>query len=158
MRSLLMRSLTGLVCLALVPHASFGQGNAYGKQKHEVQEQDDNDDRDETRDPKAHVRIVFSTRDREIIRDYFHNRYSNLPPGLAKRGGNLPPGLQKHLERDGTLPPGLQKRISPFPVDLERRLPQLPNIYVRGSIGTDVVILNRQTQRVVDIIHDILRP
>jgi len=43
-------------------------------------------------------------------------------------------------------------------VDLERRLPQLPNIYVRGSIGTDVVILNRQTQRVVDIIHDILRP
>ena len=144
MRSLLIRSLTGLVCLALVPHASFGQGNAYGKQKHEVQEQDDNDDRDETRDPKAHVRIVFSTRDREIIRDYFHNRYSNLPPGLAKRGGNLPPGLQK--------------RISPFPVDLERRLPQLPNIYVRGSIGTDVVILNRQTQRVVDIIHDILRP
>ena len=158
MRSLLIRSLTGLVCLALVPHASFGQGNAYGKQKHEVQEQDDNDDRDETRDPKAHVRIVFSTRDRETIRDYFHNRYSNLPPGLAKRGGNLPPGLQKHLERDGTLPPGLQKRISPFPVDLERRLPQLPNIYVRGSIGTDVVILNRQTQRVVDIIHDILRP
>src|SRR6266849_9382974 len=99
----------------------------------------DHDDRDETRDPKAHVRIVFSTRDRETIRDYFHNRYSNLPPGLAKRGGNLPPGLQKHLERDGTLPPGLQKRISPFPVDLERRLPQLPNIYVRGSIGTDAV-------------------
>jgi len=41
MRSLLIRSLTGLVCLALAPHASFGQGNAYGKQKHEVQEQDD---------------------------------------------------------------------------------------------------------------------
>jgi hypothetical protein len=51
MRSLLIRSLTGLVCLALVPHASFGQGNAYGKQKHEVREQDDNDDRDETRNP-----------------------------------------------------------------------------------------------------------
>src|SRR6266571_6568073 len=157
MRSLLIRSLTGLVCLALVPHASFGQGNAYGKQKHEVQEQDDNDDRDETRDPKAHVRIVFSTRDREIIRDYFHNRYSNLPPGLAKRGGNLPPGLQKHLERDGTLPPGLQKRLTPFPDDLERQLPRLPSIYRRVTLGVDILILDRRTQRIVDIVRDILR-
>lgn len=96
--------------------------------------------------------------DRDIIREYYRGNYSNLPPGLAKRRGNLPPGLQKHLERDGTLPPGLQKRLTPFPEELERRLPRLPSVYRRGVIGVDVVILDRRTQRIVDIIHDILAP
>lgn len=102
--------------------------------------------------------IVFSSRDRDIIRDYFRNRYSNLPPGLAKRGGKLPPGLQKQLDRNGTLPPGLQKRLEPFPADLELRLPPLPTIYRRGSIGSDVVILDTRTQRIMDVIYDIFGP
>ncbi len=102
--------------------------------------------------------IIFSSRDRDIIRDYYGDMNSNLPPGLAKRGGNLPPGLQKHLQRNGTLPPGLQKRLTPFPVDLERRLPRLPDIYQRGSIGGSVVIIDRRTQRIMDVIHDIFRP
>lgn len=149
---LLLRSLFAFLCLALFPCFSSAQGHAYGKEKHE--------DRNDARvySSGANVRIVFSSRDRDIIHSYFHDSYSNLPPGLAKRGGNLPPGLQKHLERDGTLPPGLQKRVSPFPVDLERRLPRLPDIYVRATIGSDVVILNRRTQRIMDIIHDIVRP
>jgi len=104
------------------------------------------------------VEIVFSAHDREAIRGYFHDNYSNLPPGLAKRGGNLPPGLQKHIERDGTLPPGLQKRLTPFPVDLDRRLTRLPGVYVRVVLGADVLILNRETQRIMDVIHDIVRP
>jgi len=66
--------------------------------------------------------------------------------------------LQKHLERDGTLPPGLQKRVQPFPEDLERRLPPLPDTYRRVTLGVDIMILDRRTQRIVDIIHDILRP
>ncbi len=152
------------VCLALFPRLGFGQGNVYGKQKSQPEDQRDDDDRDSTRDHDRdgdrppRMSIVFSSRDRDIIRDYYHNRYSNLPPGLAKRNGNLPPGLEKHLERDGTLPPGLQKRLTPFPDDLERRLPRLPSIYRRGTIGVDVVILDRRTQRIVDIVHDILRP
>jgi hypothetical protein len=106
----------------------------------------------------VHGAIIFSARDRDIIRDYYRGGYSNLPPGLAKRGGNLPPGLQKHLERNGTLPPGLQKRMSPFPAELERRLPRLPDIYQRGSIGGSVVIIDRRTQRIMDVIDDIFRP
>ena len=106
----------------------------------------------------VHGSIIFSSHDRDIIRDYYRGGNSNLPPGLAKRGGNLPPGLQKQLERNGTLPPGLQKRLTPFPVDLERRLPRLPDIYQRGSIGGSIVIIDRRTQRIMDIIHDILRP
>ena len=154
--------LLGIVCLALLPHPGLGQGNGHGKQKHQDQTQRDDDDRDDQQDHdrsrKVAVSIVFSTRDREIIRDYYHGHHSSLPPGLAKRDGNLPPGLQKHLERDGTLPPGLQKRLTPFPDDLERGLPRLPSIYRRGTIGVDVVILDRRTQRIVDIVHDILRP
>ncbi|HEU5402737.1 MAG TPA: hypothetical protein VFU86_15355 [Terriglobales bacterium] len=111
-------------------------------------------------DPGVSVQgtIVFGARDREIIRDYYYRGNSGLPPGLAKRGGDLPPGLQKHLERNGTLPPGLQKKLSPFPVDLERRLPPLAAGYRRGIIGMSVVIIDRRTQRIMDVVHDLLRP
>ncbi len=121
-------------------------------------DRDSNRDHNRDGDRQPRTSIVFSSRDRDIIRDYYHNRYSKLPPGLAKRNGNLPPGLEKHLERDGTLPPGLQKRLTPFPDDLERQLPRLPSIYRRGTIGMDVVILDRRTQRIMDIVHGILRP
>ena len=148
----------GLILTAVLPQAGLAQGNGKGK-GHNKQAQSDDDDRD--RDSNRGGRIVFSVRDRDTIRNYYQDRNSNLPPGLAKRNGNLPPGLQKHLERDGTLPPGLQKRVQPFPEDLERRLPPLPDVYRRVTLGVDIMILDRRTQRIVDIIHDIhdiLRP
>jgi len=52
----------------------------------------------------------------------------------------------------------LQKRVQPFPEDLERRLPRLPDTYQRVTLGVDILILDRRTQRIVDIVHDILRP
>jgi hypothetical protein len=118
----------GIIFMALVPTAgqAQGNGNGHGKGHNKQANQGDDDDRDS----RGGVRVVFSMHDRDIIRDYYRDQNSNLPPGLAKRNGNLPPGLQKHLERDGTLPPGLQKRVQPFPVDLERRLPRLPEGYV----------------------------
>ncbi len=137
--------VAGLMCLVLAATASaFAQGKGKGKGKHQ-QEQDNG-------------RIVFTVHDQDIIRGYYHDRYSNLPPGLAKRGGNLPPGLQKHLERDGQLPPGLQKRVEPFPEELERRLPRLPEEYSRVTLGVDILILDRRTQRIMDIVRDVLRP
>ncbi len=131
------------IFIAWLSTPSLGQGNGNGKH------QDQRGERD------GGAAIVFSRHDRDLIRVYFRDRYSNLPPGLAKRNGNLPPGLQKQLERNGTLPPGLQKRLEPFPQDLERQLPRLPTIYHRGVIGADVVILDSRTQRIIDIIHDI---
>ena len=130
-----------------------GHGKGHGKNKHEQEQADDDGGY-----ARAGVRIVFSSRERDIIRDYYQDQYSNLPPGLAKRGGNLPPGLQKHLERDGTLPPGLQKRVQPFPYELERRLPRLPSEYRRVTLGVDILIVDRRTQRIMDIVRDILRP
>lgn len=95
--------------------------------------------------------IIFQPDERRVITDYFRNS-SNLPPGLAKRGGNLPPGLQKHLRRNGQLPPGLQKRLAPFPADLDRRLPQLPEIYRRGTIGNRAIIYDPTTMMILDMI------
>jgi hypothetical protein len=143
--------LVGLVAVVLLGVAAQAQGPGRGHNK------DASDASDGA--VSVHGSIVFSAHDRDIIRDYYRlGGVSNLPPGLAKRGGNLPPGLQKHLDRDGTLPPGLQKRLTPFPADLERRLPRLPDIYQRGSIDGSIVIIDRRTRRIMDIIHDILRP
>ncbi len=99
---------------------------------------------------------VFGPSDRDIIGGYYRNRYSNLPPGLAKRGGKLPPGLERQLERNGTLPPGLQKRLEPFPLELSRQLPPLSPDYTRGLIGGSAVIVNRRTRAIVDVIHNLL--
>ena len=77
----------------------------------------------------------FLPDERRMIDEYYRRgekrKSKGLPPGLAKRGGNLPPGLQKHLQKNGQLPPGLQKRLEPLPVDLDRRLPQLPDYWER---------------------------
>jgi hypothetical protein len=138
-----------LSCFTIGVPTALAQGNSQGHGKGNPHNRDDS---------RASINISFGVHDREIIRDYYRDQYSNLPPGLAKRGGNLPPGLQKHLERDGTLPPGLQKRVTPFPVELERRLPPLPSIYRRVVLGQIAIILDRRTQRILDIIQDVLNP
>ena len=140
-----------MLCLALVPALLDAQGKGKGKGKGHADEAAANDD---SRAPGGGP--VFSERNRGVIRDYFRNPYSNLPPGLAKRGGNLPPGLQKQLDRNGTLPPGLQKRMQPFPPDLVRQLPRLPADYEYGVVGPDAIILNSKTQRIIDIIHAVI--
>jgi hypothetical protein len=102
----------------------------------------------------------FSSDERRIIENFYNQgkkaKKKGLPPGLAKRGGNLPPGLQKKLDRDGKLPPGLQKRLEPLPVDLDRRLPRLPEYYERVILERDVVLIDRRTNRILDIIEDVI--
>lgn len=102
----------------------------------------------------------FSADERKIIEDYYRkgkpSKKKGLPPGLAKRGGNLPPGLQKKLDRDGQLPPGLQKRLEPLPTDLERRLPRLPEQWERVILDGDVILIDRRTKRILDIIENVI--
>lgn len=146
-----------LLCVAVLTSfatMALAQGQGKGKSKQVAREDvRDSDDRDKGRG----IQIVFGDRDRDIIREYYRGG-SGLPPGLAKRGGKLPPGLEKQLQRNGKLPPGLQKKLTPFPSDLERRLPRLPDIYRRGTIGSSVVIIDRRTQKIMDVIADIIRP
>jgi hypothetical protein len=90
--------------------------------------------------------LEFSPRDQRIIRDYYAGSTSNLPPGLAKRGGHLPPGLERQLQRNGTLPPGLQKRVQPFPAELDSQLPRLPSGYSRVYLEGRALILDRNNK------------
>ena len=102
----------------------------------------------------------FLAEERRIIEHYYRGgkkgKRKGLPPGLAKRGGLLPPGLQKHLEKNGRLPPGLQKRLDPLPVDLDRQLPGLPDYWERVIFERDVILIDRRTNRILDIIEDVI--
>lgn len=99
----------------------------------------------------------FLPEERKIIYEYYHrgSPSKGLPPGLAKKG-KLPPGLQKHLDKTGKLPPGLQKRLEPLPRDLEARLPRLPDYWERVILQENVVLIDRRTQRVLDIIENVI--
>jgi len=98
------------------------------------------------------VRVVFSDRDRAIIRDYYRGYYRGLPPGLAKKG-KIPPGHAFRMQRHQGLPPGVAWEY--LPADVERRLSRLPDGYVRIVIGTDVAILHTRTRVVLDVIEDL---
>lgn len=91
---------------------------------------------------RKEYRPSFSYRERGMIDSYFRRYQSELPPGLAKRGGHLPPGLAKQLREGGTLPPGLQKRLQPFPRRLSRELPPLPSGYRRVLLGPRALIIS----------------
>lgn len=101
------------------------------------------------------VVATFGQRDREVINGYYGNN-SHLPPGLAKRNGNLPPGLQKQLQRNGRLPPGLESRFTPFPVEVERRLPPIPRGCVRGVLDGQAVIYDPKTRIVLDVLDIVM--
>lgn len=102
------------------------------------------------RDQNAVVDVSFSRHDRAYIEQYYRGtRPKGLPPGLAKRNGALPPGLAKRE----TLPPGLATH--PLPVELERQLTPLSAVYVRVRVGHDVVLMDRKTRVVFDVIYGV---
>lgn len=100
----------------------------------------------------------FLPEERRIIQEYYrHSAPSKgLPPGLAKRGGKLPPGLQKQLDKNGRLPPGLQKRLEPLPSDLDSRLPRLPELWERVILERDIILIDRRSNRILDIIENVI--
>jgi hypothetical protein len=89
---------------------------------------------------------------RRIVHDYYRN--NALPPGLAKRD-SLPPGLQKQLRERGELPPGLQKRLTPVPAPLAARLPGLPAYYDRYFLGSDLLVVDKRSNRIAAVIPNI---
>lgn len=114
------------------------------------------------------MEAAFTELERQLIGEYYAPRPAadapdkktdkkkkskDLPPGLAKRD-ELPPGLQMLLEKNGTLPPGLAKRD--LPSDLELRLPPPPRGYRRVIVGNDIVLVEIKTDRIADIIYDIV--
>lgn len=108
----------------------------------------------------------FSELERQIIEKYFKNaktessqsedknkKNKKLPPGLAKKE-KLPPGLAKQLEKNGTLPPGLAKRD--LPEDLNTKLPDPVEGLERTIVDNAVVLVEKATGRIVDILKDVV--
>lgn len=146
------------LALAGTAWALQGQGQGAGKSKKaEVPAASDEKAKPEKPDKpdKPGHGPAFGKDDADKIRIWFHDNQNGLPPGLAKRD-QLPPGLQKHLVKNGTLPPGLQKKLYPLPRALEIKLPRVPRGYRRYVIGPHVVLIERRTYRIVDIIPDVI--
>jgi hypothetical protein len=136
--------LTGSVVLAT------GQGN--GKAKgHDKQKNEADEDGNGKGKGKGHNKHYYQDHDRQVARGWYSEHEGHLPPGLAKKD-RLPPGLQRQLDARGSLPPGLQKRIQPVPRDLEVRLAPPPPECAHVLIGGNIVLLNRRTNLVVDVV------
>ena len=153
MKSQFLRAFSALLfsaCLALAPAWAQGKGQGKGK-GHEKHGQG------EGKAAEAYGRYGFRAEDREVVSRYYSKHGSGLPPGLAKRNGALPPGLERQLERNGTLPPGLEKKLQPCPVEITRQLPPLPAEYQRSVIGAHIVVFNRSTNIIVDVMKDVVR-
>lgn len=91
-------------------------------------------------DSSVAVHVVFGSGEVTTLRNYYGPRYRNLPPGL-----------QKKVARGGQLPPGWQKKFEPFPADLERRFPPLPEGHRRGVFDGHAVIYNSRTNVIIDV-------
>lgn len=91
---------------------------------------------------------VLGREEREIIHRYFsehRDTYRKVKP--------LPPGIRRKVARGGTLPPGIAKQV--LPDGLHRQLPQRDG-YDYNVVGTDVVLIERTTNVIVDILRDVL--
>lgn len=123
------------------------------------------------------IDTVFSAEEKRVIDDYLKSRgglpdgeeitsekrgkgkknkankgkgkNKKLPPGLAKRK-ELPPGLKRQLERRHTLPPGLAVRE--LPDDLASQLPDPGEGTDRIVVEDDIVLIEKATGRILDII------
>ena len=133
--------LAAVLATALTPEAAIaaqgqGRGHANGRGARRADE----------------TVIVGRDDQRRIVRDYY--RDNALPPGLARRE-SLPPGLAKQVRERGELPPGLQKRLTAVPSPLTARLPRLPAYYDRYFAGSDLLVVDRRSNRIVSIIPNI---
>ena len=139
------RRMVGLVALTCVAVATSvvaqGKSKAGGGSKPSA-----------TRGPR------FNDRERDTISKYFHSPYSNLPPSLKNGGTDVPPNVRRQVVQSAILPPELQPRVVPLPPPLEARLPRLAKPYQRAVVGPDVIILNRKTQQISDVMRSVLIP
>ena len=76
-----------------------------------------------------------------------------FPGGMPQKA--LPPDLAAQLQRNNTFPSGLSRRA--LPAMLEKQLPPVPAGYERSQLDDlTVVLIETGTQRVVDMITDIV--
>lgn len=144
-----------LVGVSLMPTAPVQSHPSYQDHEHNVIE-------------LAQGSGIFSKEERRIIRDVLDvatgqsesdgNKNNQEKRGKANKGkGNkaLPPGIAMKLERGGTLPPGIAKRD--LPDDLISKLPARTDGTMRQIVGDDVVLIEKGTEVILDVIRDVVR-
>jgi hypothetical protein len=128
----------------VLPQAGLAQGNGKGKgHNKQADRDDDNRDRDSDRGDKR----GFASYSAHAIM----TRFAATRTAIRTCRQDWPNSTETCL-RD------CRSGCSHFRRTLERRLPPLPDTYRRVTLGVDILILDRRTQRIVDVIHDILRP
>lgn len=154
-----------ILSLALSTTISFAQDHERDHEKHDRDDRNDDrghdrhDNRDRDRE-YAHAREHshsrdrdrYSDHDRDTARAWYHDHYSHLPPGLAKRD-RLSPGLERQLVVRGFLPVDLRRQMRPCPQELEVMLPPPPPNYAHFVIGGHLVLLNRANFQIADVFH-----
>ncbi len=151
-----------VLSLALATTISVAQKDDHGR-GHEKQDREDGDDdrghdhgegrdRGNGRGHEKHDHDRYSDHDRDAARGWYHNHYSNLPPGLAKRD-RLPPGLERQLVVRGILPLDLRRQMRSCPHELEVMLPPPPPNYAHVVIGGNLVLVNRANFQIADVLH-----
>ena len=83
---------------------------------------------------------TFSETERKIIEAFYGKPSGPLAASSAKPGNVLDSGL----------------RPAKLPSDLLARLPDLPAPYTRYILGADVVLVNRDTHAILDVIPQIV--
>ena len=131
------RLICTIVASVLLGVAAVGAAPSQGKGKKQSGQEKA---KDKSADTNVVIHVVFASADVTVLRNYYGPRYRNLPPGL-----------QKKIARGGQLPPGWQKKFEPFPVEVERRLPALPDGCRRGVIDGHGVIYNSRTNVIIDV-------
>lgn len=98
------------------------------------------------RDDSAGTALRFSDRDRVTVVEYYRAHRNNKSAPRTKSA----PTLRKHH----SLPPDLRGR--PLPRELESRLASLSGTHTRLIVGRDLVLIDRNTRVVADILYDVL--
>jgi len=85
--------------------------------------------------------MMFTEKERGIIEAYYGKPSGPLPAQRAKAGEMLDSG----------------QRPMPLPSNLNAKLPHLPSPYTRYILGSDVVLVNRDTHVILDVVPQIVR-
>lgn len=93
--------------------------------------------------PQTGGALRFSEDERRIVTDYYaqlRGRRAGLQPAqVAKPGDKLAPGL----------------RPSKLPTELDNKLPNLAAPHTRLVLGADVILVNRDTHDILDVIPQV---
>ena len=153
-----LKTILALIAFMLMAVLAFGKdhsnGHGNGKNKHSESKSEEKAESKSSKDSGS-VKLVLSTREREVCQAYANANAKSLPPGLAKkvaRGKELPPGWQKKLAVGKPMPEEVFKVACPLPKDLIVKLPPSPVGTITVAVEGKIVRLMEKSKEILDIL------